>query len=171
MHVPGQGRLSRPVSRAGSTVDLPVLRHRGGAHVSVHAPHAADSVLCGSDAGSVAAPCPADASAALLQAVRTAAQRDLNRHMSTLATTYVRSLLGLPVMMVYLAVIVFMTGEGLPQLTAAFYAHALIGAMAQVVATALLISMFRLASFGVGTMLTKSDVLITAVMGAALFSV
>ena len=108
--------------------------------------------------------------AALLQAVRTAAQRDLNRRMSTLATTYVRSLFGLPVMIAYLAVVMAATGEGWPRLQAAFLGYTLVGAMAQVAATMLLISMFRLKNFGVGTMLTKCDVVITAVMGAALFS-
>ena len=58
--------------------------------------------------------------AAFLQSVRTAAQRDLNRRMSTLATTYVRSLFGLPVMVVYLAGVLAATGEGLPTLNAAY---------------------------------------------------
>ena len=108
--------------------------------------------------------------AALLQAVRTAAQRDLNRRLSTLATTYVRSLLGLPLMLVYLAGVMAATGEGLPRLGLPFLAYTLTGAMAQVVATMLLISMFRLKNFGVGTMLTKCDVVITAILGALLFS-
>ena len=108
--------------------------------------------------------------AALLQSVRTAAQRDLNRRLSTLATTYVRSLFGLPVMIVYLVGVLAATGERLPHLSAAYLGYTLTGAMAQVAATMLLISMFRLRNFGVGTMLTKCDVVITAIMGAALFS-
>ena len=43
--------------------------------------------------------------AALMQAVRTAAQRTLNQRMSTPATTYVRSLFGLPLMAIYLAAV------------------------------------------------------------------
>ena len=102
---------------------------------------------------------------AALQAIRTAAQRDLNRHLSTLATTYVRSLFGLPLLAVYLAAITALTGEGLPTFGVSWLAYTLIGAMVQVVATALLIRMFTLRSFGVGTMLTKVDIVITAILG------
>lgn len=107
---------------------------------------------------------------ALLQAIRTAAQRDLNKHLSTMATTYVRSLFGLPVLAVYLAGVLAATGEGLPNFNAAYLTCTLIGAMAQVIATAMLIRMFTLRSFGVGTMLTKVDIVITAILGSLFFS-
>ena len=51
--------------------------------------------------------------AALMQAVRTAAQKTLNQRMSTLGTTYVRSLVGLPILAVYLAAVLWHTGEGM----------------------------------------------------------
>lgn len=108
--------------------------------------------------------------AALLQAIRTAAQRDLNKHLSTLATTYVRSLFGLPVLVLYLTVVLAATGERLPTFNFPFLAYTFVGAMAQVIATALLIRMFTLRSFGVGTMLTKVDIVITAILGALFFS-
>jgi drug/metabolite transporter (DMT)-like permease len=107
---------------------------------------------------------------ALLQAIRTAAQRDLNKHLSTMATTYVRSLFGLPLLLVYLLVVMYATGERLPDFNMPWLAYTLTGAMAQVVATALLIRMFTLRSFGVGTILTKVDVVITAILGALFFS-
>ena len=37
--------------------------------------------------------------AALMQAVRTAAQKTLNQRMSNLGTTYVRSVFGMPIML------------------------------------------------------------------------
>ncbi len=107
---------------------------------------------------------------ALLQAIRTAAQRDLNKHLSTMATTYVRSLFGLPLLIVYLLAVMHGTGEGLPRFGLAWLSYTFVGAMAQVVATALLIRMFTLRSFGVGTILTKVDVVITALLGALFFS-
>ena len=107
---------------------------------------------------------------AALQAIRTAAQRDLNKHLSTLATTYVRSLFGLPLLAVYLAAVMWATGEGLPHFGWRYLGYTLTGAMMQVIATALLIRMFTLRSFGVGTMLTKVDIVITAILGALLFS-
>jgi drug/metabolite transporter (DMT)-like permease len=107
---------------------------------------------------------------AALQAIRTAAQRDLNRHLSTLATTYVRSLFGLPLLALYLAAVMALTGEGAPPFGLPWLLYTLAGAMAQVIATALLIRMFTLRSFGVGTMLTKVDIVMTAILGALLFS-
>ncbi len=107
---------------------------------------------------------------AALQAIRTAAQRDLNKHLSTLATTYVRSLFGLPVLTVYLLAVLAATGEGMPRFSFAYLAYTFTGAMMQVIATALLIRMFTLRSFGVGTMLTKVDIVITALLGALFFS-
>lgn len=108
--------------------------------------------------------------AALLQAIRTAAQRDLNKHLSTLATTYVRSLFGLPVLALYLAAVLAATGERLPAFSFAYLAYTFVGAMAQVLATSLLIRMFTLRSFGVGTMLTKVDIVVTAILGSLFFS-
>ncbi len=108
--------------------------------------------------------------AALLQAIRTAAQRDLNKHLSTLTTTYVRSLFGLPVLAIYLAIVLAATGERLPDFNFPYLAYTFVGAMAQVLATALLIRMFTLRSFGVGTMLTKVDIVVTAILGALFFS-
>ena len=112
---------------------------------------------------------PITIAAALMQAIRTAAQKDLNRHLSTLGTTYVRSLFGLPFMAVYLAVILWLWGGGVPDMNAAFLAYTVAGSLAQVVATALLISMFRLRNFAVGTMLTKADIVMTAIIGTVFF--
>ena len=70
-------------------------------------------------------------SGAFLQAIRTAAQRDLNKHLSTLATTYVRSLFGLPLLAIYLAAVTAGTGRGLPSFNAAFLINTFVGAMAQ----------------------------------------
>ena len=42
-----------------------------------------------------------------MQAVRIAGQKQLNAHVSTMGTTYVRSALGLPVMLVYLIAVMW----------------------------------------------------------------
>ncbi|MFZ4805970.1 MAG: EamA family transporter [Hyphomicrobiaceae bacterium] len=108
--------------------------------------------------------------AALMQAVRTAAQKTLNQRMSNLATTYVRSLFGLPIMVVYLAAVLVVERSGLPSLSTAYLGATFLGALAQVLATMLLIYMFKLKNFAVGTMLTKVDIVMTAVLGSLLFS-
>lgn len=108
-------------------------------------------------------------SGAFFQSIRTAAQRDLNKHLSTMATTYVRSLFGLPFLAAYLLVVMRATGQGIPDFNPTFLFYTFIGSMSQVYATALLIRMFTLKNFGVGTMLTKIDVVITAILGALFF--
>ncbi len=113
---------------------------------------------------------PISVFAALMQAVRTAAQKTLNQSMSNMGTTYVRSLFGLPFLVMFLAAVLYVNGGGVPEFRPAFVAYCFGGAAAQVLATALLIHMFTLRSFAVGTMLTKSDILMTAIIGSAFFS-
>lgn len=108
--------------------------------------------------------------AALMQAVRTAAQKTLNQSMSTMGTTYVRSLFGMPTLVVFLGAALLYTGHGIPQYNPVFLLHTAVAALTQVLATALLIYMFRLKNFAIGTMLTKTDVIMTALIGTALFS-
>lgn len=108
--------------------------------------------------------------AALMQAVRTAAQKTLNQTMSNLGTTYVRSLVGLPIMAAYLTIVLISTGRGVPPMSGAYFGLTLAGAISQVAATMLLIYMFKLRNFAVGTMLTKVDILMTAAIGALFFS-
>lgn len=107
---------------------------------------------------------------AAMQAVRTAAQRRLNEHMSATATTYVRSLLGLPVMLVWLALVTAVEGVVWPKVDATYFGFTLAGSIAQVVATVLLVAVLRMRNFAVGTMLTKVDVVTTAIIGAMFFS-
>lgn len=107
---------------------------------------------------------------ALMQAVRTAAQKDLNARLSVLVTTYVRSIFGLPFMLVYLWAIWRLTGAPLPAFHAEFFLHSLGASISQVIATVFLIQLFTLRNFAVGTTLTKTDVMMTAIVGSLFFS-
>jgi drug/metabolite transporter (DMT)-like permease len=113
---------------------------------------------------------PLTIAAALMQALRTAAQKTLNATMSTMGTTYVRSLLGLPFIAIFLIALLSFRGGGVPDFGAEFMLYVFGGALTQVLATALLIRIFTLKSFAVGTMLTKTDILMTAVIGSVFFS-
>lgn len=113
---------------------------------------------------------PISVFAALMQAVRTAAQKALNARLSTWMTTYVRSIYGLPFMLVYLWVVVRIEGIGAPHFSAEYLANCAATAISQVTATFLLIFLFRLSNFAVGTMLSKTDVMQTAIIGSLLFS-
>jgi drug/metabolite transporter (DMT)-like permease len=108
--------------------------------------------------------------AALMQAVRTAAQKTLNARLSTWMTTYVRSLFGLPFSVLYLWLVMRYEGLGWPDLTVHFLAYCFGAAAVQVIATYLLIWLFQMRNFAVGTMLSKTDVMQAAVIGSLLFS-
>lgn len=107
---------------------------------------------------------------ALMQAVRTAAQKTLNQTMSNLGTTYVRSLVGLPVMLVFLAYVLAFIDPRWPTFSLEFLFHAFAGGLVQVLATMLLVYLFRLRNFAIGTMLIKVDIVMTAIIGVLFFS-
>ena len=113
---------------------------------------------------------PISVFAALMQAVRTAAQKTLSQSMSTMGTTYVRSLAALPLIVAILCGVLWFEGSSVPKFSVTYLSYTFGGALAQVLATALLIRMFALRSFAVGTMLIKTDILMTAFIGTALFS-
>ncbi len=113
---------------------------------------------------------PLSVFAALMQAIRTAAQKTLSHSMSTMGTTYVRALFGFPFIALFLVGLLSLQGGGVPTFSRSFILYVFGGAVSQALATALLIHMFSLKSFAVGTMLTKSDILLTALIGSVLFS-
>ena len=108
--------------------------------------------------------------AGLMQALRTAAQKSLNARLSTWMTTYVRSIWGLPFMLVYLWAVVTWEGLGTPRFHADYLAHCAGAAFSQVMGTFLLIRLFTLSNFAVGTMLTKTDVMQAAIIGSIFFT-
>ncbi|MEO0620262.1 MAG: EamA family transporter [Pseudomonadota bacterium] len=107
--------------------------------------------------------------AALMQVVRTAGQKQLNAHLSTMTVTYVRSLFGLPFLLVYLLIVESFYRAPLPAFANAFWMYVIGAAVAQVAATWLLIYLFTLRNFAVGTMLPKFDVVMTALLASVLF--
>jgi drug/metabolite transporter (DMT)-like permease len=108
--------------------------------------------------------------AALFQAIRLAALKELNRHVSVPVATYVRVLFGLPVLLAYTAALLWTTGASLPPVTPRFLIFSALTALGQYAGTALIVRLFQLGNFAVGTMLAKADVVVTAIVGSILFS-
>lgn len=113
---------------------------------------------------------PISVGAALMQAVRTAGQKSLNARLSTIIVTYVRSIFGMPVLLVYLWAVHAATQAPLPEFHSTFMLHSLGASVAQVIGTILLIQLFTLRNFAVGSTLIKTDVMMTAVIGSIFFS-
>jgi drug/metabolite transporter (DMT)-like permease len=107
--------------------------------------------------------------AALLQSIRTAGQKQLTASLSVMAGTYVRSFLGLPVMLVYLGLLKLLSGAPWPVFTARFALFALLTALTQMAASMALLTLYRHRNFAVANQLGKTDMIFTAVLGTAIF--
>jgi drug/metabolite transporter (DMT)-like permease len=103
--------------------------------------------------------------AAFLQCVRTAMQKHLSGAMSPNAATFIRYFYGVPVAVLYLGGLLILTEFDLPAVNPAFAVYCLIGGVAQIIATSLLIQLFSLRNFAVGTTYSKTEAVQTAIFG------
>ena len=106
--------------------------------------------------------------AAAAQTVRNTAQSALTKTAGTLAATSVRFIYGLPFAVIALAVIGTSSRFAWPQANAAFLRWAAGGAMAQLVATALLLAAMQRRSFVVALAYSKTEVLQVALFSVVL---
>jgi drug/metabolite transporter (DMT)-like permease len=104
--------------------------------------------------------------AGFAQTIRNAAQRSISGEAGTLGATLVRFLFGLPFALLYLAAVLMIREDGLPTTNAAFFAWAFEGAIAQIVATALLLRVMAARNFAVGVAYSKTELIQVAVFAA-----
>ncbi|MBT4493428.1 MAG: DMT family transporter [Gammaproteobacteria bacterium] len=107
--------------------------------------------------------------AALMQSVRTAGQKYLAEDVSPLAATLVRYLFAVPFVVVYILWLLDDRGAALPPLNTTFIACGVAAGMLQIVATILLVRLFTLRNFAVGSCYIRTEVLTTAILGLLLF--
>ncbi len=105
---------------------------------------------------------------ALAQTGRNAAQSGLTEALGTFGATQVRFVFGLPFALLFLALVVLWTGQAPPSLTAAALGWTLLGALAQIAATALMLQVMKTAAFGVATSWLKVEPVMVALIGAVL---
>lgn len=111
---------------------------------------------------------PATLAAAAAQTLRNATQRRLTETLGTAGATQVRFLYGFPFALAFLAGVLAATGEALPRPDAGFLALAVLGSLAQILATALMLAAMRERSFSVVTAIIKTEPVQVAVFGLAL---
>jgi len=99
------------------------------------------------------------------QVVRNAAQRSLIDSIGTIGATQVRFLFGLPFAALFLILLHFSTGEALPVIGATSFAWTVLGALAQILATALMLAAMKDKSFVVTTALIKTEAVQVAAFG------
>ena len=106
--------------------------------------------------------------AATMQSVRTAAQKRLADDMSAVAATLVRYLFGIPFVLAYFAILCA-NAETLPAPNATFLICATLAGVLQILATVLLVHLFTLRNFAVGSTYARTEIMLTAVLGTLFF--
>jgi drug/metabolite transporter (DMT)-like permease len=110
---------------------------------------------------------PATLVAAAAQTARNATQRRLTETIGTVGATQVRFLYGLPFALAVLPVVLMASGERLPEAGGSFAVFVALGAVAQILATALMLAAMRERSFSVVTALVKTEPVQVALFGFA----
>jgi len=111
--------------------------------------------------------------AALMQAIRTAGQKQLTSSVSPMSSTLIRYVFGLPFAIAYL---IFL-GDGHTQAllleaskNTRFLVYGAMAGLAQIAATFLLVKVFSFRNFTVGTSFAKTEAIQAAVLGTILFA-
>lgn len=108
--------------------------------------------------------------AALMQAIRTAGQKQLTTHLNAMATTGVRYIYALPFAWLYLWWMLDYRALSLPPLNSQFLQYALVACVMQIIGTVCLVAAFKYRNFAVATSLAKTEAIQVAIVGALLFS-
>ena len=111
---------------------------------------------------------PVTIAAAFFQNLRSALQRQLKSELTDLGAASVRFLYALPFALVWLAVVSSLPGSSLPVVNSEFATWVIGGAIAQIVFTFLLMWLFSLSNFTVGTALSKTEVVLVILLEALL---
>lgn len=106
--------------------------------------------------------------AAFLQNLRSSLQKHLKGKMGTTGATFVRFGFGMPFILALIAVLHWKLGYAFPTFTAEFGLWAIVGALAQIAATFLLVHLFSHRNFAVGTAYSRTEPAQAAVFGLIL---
>lgn len=100
-----------------------------------------------------------------MQNLRSVLQKYLKGQLSTTGATFCRFGYAVPLTVLYLTGLVLFVGYDVPTMTSEFYLYASIGAIAQIMGTATLVSLFSMRNFAVGTTFSKTETIQAAIFG------
>ncbi len=106
--------------------------------------------------------------AAFFQNLRSALQKHLKGKLSNSAAAYSRFLYALPFSLLYLLGLHWFSGKATPTVNSTFFIYCLLGSVAQILFTVILLWMFSFKSFAVGTTFSKLEVIVVAILGAVM---
>jgi drug/metabolite transporter (DMT)-like permease len=99
------------------------------------------------------------------QVARNAMQRGLTGPLGTVGATHIRFLFGFPFALIFLALVLVVTKDQLPSPTVEFWPWLLLGALAQIAATALMLAAMTERSFVVTIAYIKTEPIQAALFG------
>lgn len=108
---------------------------------------------------------PITLAAAFFQNLRSALQRHLKGQLNTSGATFARFLFATPFALLYVVMLDRLAGLSVPVFNTTFAMYFVIGGISQIVATALLVSLFSMRNFAVGTAYSKTETVQTALFG------
>jgi drug/metabolite transporter (DMT)-like permease len=111
---------------------------------------------------------PITIGAAFWQNLRSALQKHLKARLSTTGATFARFGYAAPLATLYALSLTRLAGFAVPTPNATFLGYALIGGLAQITGTALLVHLFSFRNFAVGTTYSKTETVQTAIIGILL---
>ena len=106
--------------------------------------------------------------AAFMQNLRSVLQKHIKGRLSTGGASYVRFLYALPLSYVLLWAVLSYGGHALPEVNATFLIYCFLGGLSQILFTFILIYLFSLRNFAVGTTFSKTEILQIALLGLIL---
>ncbi|MFQ5765129.1 MAG: EamA/RhaT family transporter, partial [Rhodospirillales bacterium] len=108
---------------------------------------------------------PLTIAGAFFQNLRSALQKHLKSRLSTAGATYVRFFYAWPFALLYCWGLAAVGGLAVPEVNGVFLLYCLLGGLAQIVFTFLLIWLFSFRNFAVGTMYSKTEMAQVAILG------
>jgi len=108
---------------------------------------------------------PITIAAAFLQNLRSALQKHLQGRLGTRGASFVRFGYGFPVAILYVVLLHQIAGFAIPEINWTFAIWAVIGGLAQIFATIMLVHLFSLRNFAVGTAYSKTEPVQAAIFG------
>ena len=107
--------------------------------------------------------------AAFMQSWRNAFQHQLSQDVNVAGVTLARFIWASPIAALYLFSLYQLQPAALPQFNLAFVGFVAGAAMMQIIATALMVQLFRLNNFAIGAGLAKSEAIVAAMLGTIFF--
>ena len=111
---------------------------------------------------------PLTIAAAFFQNIRSAMQKHLQGKLSTLGAAYVRFLYAVPISLLYVVIVLQLSGAPVPAIDTRFIAYALAGGVCQILFTVFLLWLFSFHNFAVGTTISKLETVMVALFGLLL---